>query len=271
MGTGIPHPRSRRAPPVRNPHPGAGRPQPAGPHPVQTGPRAQHVGEAVREAEVEADWLWPLLRGRDVDPFKTTPSGLYAVLAHDPDDIGTVITVADLMARAPMLFDYLEPWLDRLQNRSAYDLRLTPQTPWGVSGPGKHLRPDAHLVVVRYMHPGKTPPAAVCSPIADPRLGRVTTVYPNNKVNFIATRSREEADYLAGFVNSPLAQAAIARQASSTTIAPVTMNSLPIPAFDPADERHVRLAAAALRCGTGAEEPDLAELDEVVASVIREP
>jgi len=228
-------------------------------------------GEAVREAEVEADWLWPLLRGRDVDTFKTNTSGLYAVLAHHPADIGTVATVTDLMMQAPMLYDYLEPWLDRLQNRSAYDLRLTPQTPWGVSGPGQHLRPDAHLVVTRYMHPRRTPPAAVCSPAADPRLGRVTTVYPNNKVNFISTRSREEADYLAGFVNSPLAQAAIARQASSTTIAPVTMNSLPIPAFDGSDPSHQRLAAIAARCSADPSEPALDELDQAVTEVSDSP
>jgi len=228
-------------------------------------------GEAVREAEVEADWLWPVLRGRDVDPFKINRSSLYAVLAHDPNDMGTVNTVDDLMARAPMLFDYLEPWLDRLQNRSAYDLRLTEQTPWGVSGPGRHLRPDAHLVVSRYMHPRRTPPAAVCSPLMDRRLGRVTTVYPNNKVNFIAAGTRREADYLAGFVNSPLAQAAIARQASSTTIAPVTMNSLPIPTFGPSDSSHLRLAECAARCSQAVAltEAVLDELDALVREVVR--
>ncbi len=89
-------------------------------------------------------------------------------------------------------------------------------------------------------------------------------------MDLMAAGSREEADYLAGFVNRPLAQAAIARQASSTTIAPVTMNSLPIPAFDPADETHLRLSAAALRFATGAEEPDLVELDAAVADLVRE-
>lgn len=225
----------------------------------------------MREAEVEADWLWPLLRGRDVAPFRTALSGLYAVLAHDPDDIGTVLTVDDIMGRGPLLYGYLEPWLDRLRSRSAYDLRLTEQTPWGVSGPGRHLRPDAHLVVARYMHPRKTPPAAVCSPLMDHRLGRVTTVYPNNKVNFIAAGSRREAGYLAGFVNSPLAQAAIARQASSTTIAPVTMNSLPIPAFDPLNPDHLRLADCAARCSEAVDltEVLLEELDALVGEVVR--
>lgn len=228
------------------------------------------AGETVREAEVEADWLWPLLRGRDVDPFRTDLSGIYAVLAHDPDNMGSVLTVEQIMAEAPMLYDYLEPWLERLRNRSAYDLRLTEQTPWGVSGPGRYLCADAHLVVARYMHPRRTPPAAVRSPMTDPRLGRVTTVYPNNKLNFIATGSRDEADYLAGFVNSPLAQAAIARQASSTTIAPVTMNSLPIPAFDPTDHDHVRLAGMAAQCSEAdtVTEDQLSEIDQVVELVV---
>jgi hypothetical protein len=126
--------------------------------------------------------------------------------------------------------------------RSAYDMEISKERPWGIQGTAwRHLSAAAHLVVARYMHPAKRPPAAVCSPVYRTELGRRTTIYPNNKVNFVRCATRAEADYVAAYVNSEPVQTSIARQCSSTTIGPGVLTGLPIPSYDHTNLDHVAL------------------------------
>lgn len=201
------------------------------------------------EFEVEAEFVWPLVRGRDVGAFQIGSSGLYCLLPHVPEDLAKVMTRNQLISRAPHLYDYLEQHQDRLLHRSAYDLKLTDDTPWGIQGTSwRYLRPEVNLVVCRYIYPDKRPPAAVAPPTAHSELGRSTTIYPNNKLNFVACGSIQEADYLCAFVNSSRAQDLIARLASSTTISPGVMNSLPIPRYDRTNSLYCELARLGRVC-----------------------
>ena len=196
-----------------------------------------------RELVIEPDLLWPLARGKDVQRFSTANSGLYCIVPHDPNDPRRILTVSELMEMSPRLFDYLESHEDFLLKRSAYNLRLTKDSPWGIQGTSwRHLRRSSHIVVGRYMSPNKRPQVSVLSPVPDPLLGLTTTKYPNNKVNFVSCASQTAADYLCAAANSRLSQDYISRVASSTTIGPSIMNDLGIPIFDPSVELHIRLA-----------------------------
>ncbi len=128
-------------------------------------------------------------------------------------------------------------------------MKITEDRPWGIQGTAwRHIHANAHLVVARYMHPAKTPPAAISSPTMRTDLGRNTCSYPNNKVNFLACASLEEADYISAYVNSAPAQESIAHQTSSTTIPPIAMNRLPMPLFDSTDARHRALMELGAAC-----------------------
>ena len=197
------------------------------------------ASDPVREAEIESEYLWPLVRGQGIDPFAYNASGLYAIIPHDPEDLTKVLTVDQLATAAPRLYDYLERWIDRFARRSPYqELQPTAERPWGIQGPWGHLRRDANLVLSRYIHPAGMPPAAAALPRFDSRLGRVTTVYPNNKCNFLAVTSRDEASYVTGCLNAPISQVAIARFVSTTTIGPAALQRLPFPQFDPNRKSH---------------------------------
>jgi len=204
--------------------------------------------DAVREAEVEAEFLWPAVRGRNVEPFDVSDSGQYVIAPYDTAMSDKPLSVDELMSRAPHLYDYLEPWIERLSNRSAYQLSIDGDHPWPILGPWAHLRRGSHLVMTRYMHPNKTPPAAVRLARFDQRLGMTTTAYPNNKVNFIAADSESEAHYIAAWINAPACQEAIARFVSSTTIPPAALERLPIPKFDAGDPLHAELARLGSEC-----------------------
>ena len=223
-----------------------------------------------REGQIEASFLWPLVRGRDVHRFRVDQSGHYALLPHDPDDPRKVLTKEEMIQIGPHLFDFLEPWLERLRKRSPYGrIQPTDDKPWGVLGPAEHLRRDGIVVLCRYIHPRTRPPCAVAFPEYDPKLGMTTVCYPNNKSNIHVTGDAVEARYLAGWINSHPAQLAISRLASSITIAPNTLHRLPIPRFDSHDDCHQRIAEIARIYESG--ENDLAnELDKLVARIALE-
>lgn len=201
------------------------------------------------EYVVEARYLWPLLRGADVQPFAVTPSDLYCIVPHDPNRLTEILSADRLMRDAPNLFDYLEIHQDRLLNRSAYDMRLTTEKPWGIQGQAwKHMSRETVYVASRYMAPDKHPLACVVQPEIDARLGITTVRYPNNKVNFVACSSTAEADFVAAFVNAPSVQAEIARLVSNTTIGPSVLTGLPIPKYEAQNDSHLALRQLGQEC-----------------------
>lgn len=201
------------------------------------------------ERMVESKFLWPLLRGANVDTFSLQNSGLYCIVPHEATALYRVMSVAGLLREAPRLFDYFEEHIDRLVKRSAYDMKIDQEYPWGIQGTAwKHLNRSSTYVACRYMHPTRRPPAAVVVPDFAPFLGFKTTLYPNNKVNFVSCGSLSEADYLATFVNSSPALGFIARVSSSTTIAPSTMTNLLIPRFDSENRLHRQLMEIGQEC-----------------------
>ena len=199
-----------------------------------------------RAGEIEAKFLWPLVRGKDVNSFYVDDSNLYAILPHDPEDLRKVLSLKELAKIGPGLWDYLEAWVPALVKRSPYGkLQPSDEFPWGVLGPTEHMTRTRPLVLSRYMHPTKQPPTAIYRPRMDTRLGFKTVCYPNNKSNIYVPKSKAEARFLAGWINSTPAREAIERLASSTTISPTMLNRLPIPVYNPDDCTHVAISEIA--------------------------
>ncbi|MGV0379832.1 N-6 DNA methylase [Corynebacterium lehmanniae] len=220
-----------------------------------------------RVLSVEPDHLWPLVRGRDVNPFHVAKSNWYAIVPHDPSDLRRVLSSNELMESSPRVYDYLDAHRNLLRNRKSYNLKLTDDQPWGLqSTSSRHLRRGQHLVVVRYMEPHGRPPAAVIPPRVDKRLGITTTAFPNNKVNFLSCGSVSEADFVAAVVNSKPAQEFISALVSKTTIAPSVLNALNIPIFDSENDLHRRLSSLGRdgRLDNENWEDHLTEIDKLV-------
>ena len=202
-----------------------------------------------REGLVEAKFLWPLVRGRDVSRFSIRESRLYAILPHDPNDLRRVLSSKALVETGPRLWDYLDDWRPALLRRSPYGkIQPSEEYPWGILGPTEHLTRDKPIVLSRYIYPDRKPPAAVYRPRTDPKLGFKTACYPNNKSNVYATASIEESRYLAGWLNSNPIMGAISGLASSTTISPAMLNRLPIPQYDPNNPEHRQIVSIAALC-----------------------
>lgn len=119
------------------------------------------------------------------------------------------------------------------------------------------------------MFPSGSPPAAVSTPVHDPRLGFRTTVYPNNKVNFLSVEDPDE-HFIAAWVNSPSASAALASFVQTTTIPPIALQRLPIPKFDRDNQAHARLVELARASQALASDDVVAEIDHLVVTTADE-
>jgi hypothetical protein len=199
-------------------------------------------GEAPREGVVEAEFVWPLLRGEAVGRLRYEPPTSYIVVPHDPDDVEAPLSVHELALRAPRLFDFLEPLIDRLATRSAYDLNLDAEHPFAIQGAFQHLSGASSYVASRYIAAGGRPPTSPVFRRFYTALGRETVPYFNNKSNFLRADSEDEAWFVAAFISSPSTQDLLGRISVATTITPRKLGSVPIPRFDQSNEDHMRLA-----------------------------
>jgi resitriction-modification protein tth111II len=83
---------------------------------------------------------------------------------------------------------------------------------------------------------------AVIAPMQDPYLGE-TLPLPNEKVIYVGTDCREEAYYLCGILSSAPVRCCVTCYMNPTSISAHVLDKLHIPAFDPADSRHLFIAA----------------------------
>ena len=225
--------------------------------------------EPPREGVFDAALLWPLVKGEDVERWRVNPVDRYIFVPYDvTGEQVEPITVSQCRATYRHAYDYLLPWLGRFEDRSFYRRELTEEFPWALSGPVEYLTDEGALVFIRYLASGGRPAAAVATQANDSRLGRDTLPYPNNKSNIYYTDSLAEAHFLAAFLNSQPAQAALARFAVSTGITPAALERLPLPQFNADDPDHGELARLGERAhsvvGTDALPQIEDEIDDLV-------
>jgi hypothetical protein len=239
----------------------------AGPHiRIRNDPAAGRntAREPAREGVVEAAFLWPLVKGEDVRRWEVAGTDRYIFVPYLLEEVGvSELTLIECAARAPRLLHFLQPWLGRYQARSMYRRDLTEAFPWALSGPTEYLTDSGALVFVRYLATGGRPAAAVREAQPDQRLGRSTLPLPNNKSNIYYTGSVDEAHFVAAFINSEPAQAALARFAVSTGVTPAALARLPLPRFDVHEAAHVELANLGSRASEAAGAGEVLILTEI--------
>jgi hypothetical protein len=172
-------------------------------------------------AEVEAEHVFPLLRGRDLH---TGPS-LHVLVPQrgmhgDPD----------LATTAPLTHAYLERFRPALERRSSLR-RYQPGRPyWSLWNVGPYTF-SPHKVAWREIS-GRFQAASVGPAVCD------------HKLYFVPCDSEGEARYLANVLNAPTVSAAIGAYASQLSLGASVVEYLAIPRYDAADERHRAIAEA---------------------------
>lgn len=218
-------------------------------------------GIALRRGLVEAEHVFPLLRGRGVTPFCATPDPELKIIVPQRGMHGDPA----LAVQAPNTFRFLRAFRGELEQRSSYRrFQARAGHPfYSLWSTGAYTF-SAYKVLWREMGGGSFA-AAYVGRIDDPVLGR-KLVIPDHKLYFIAVTAEDEAAYLTGLLNAPLVSGAVAAYASQLSLGASVAEYLHLPRYDKANAMHrtlARLAASITRRGDGPRPEEHHRLDEL--------
>jgi len=172
-------------------------------------------------AEVEAEHVFPLLRGRDLGKAPSLHVLVPQRGMHGDPDLATT---------APLTHAYLERFKPALERRSSLR-RYQPGKPyWSLWNVGPYTF-SPHKVAWREIS-GRFQAASVGPVVCD------------HKLYFVPCESEPEARYLTNVLNAPTVSEAIGAYASQLSLGASVVEYLAIPRYDAADERHRAIAEA---------------------------
>lgn len=190
---------------------------------------------ATMQAVLEAELLYPLLRGRDVTRWQASPS-LHILMTQDPFTRRGIASHV-MEARYPKAYSYLSKHADILQTRAAFRRYYAPADPyWSMFNvspftfaPWKVVwRELANEIDAAVVGHGQV-------------LGINKPVIPDHTCVLVDCTSEEEAHYLCALINSSPARLAV-RSYIILHPDPHVLNHVRIPKFSATDPLHLRLA-----------------------------
>ncbi|MCC6018879.1 MAG: class I SAM-dependent DNA methyltransferase [Candidatus Verstraetearchaeota archaeon] len=201
------------------------------------------------EAIIEADLVYPLIRGRDVKKWYAEFKNRYIIIPHDPKT-ARPISENEIKIKLPLTYQYLYNYKNDLENRSIHKL-------WGKGNPFYSVYDIGtytfapYKVVWKYVAGAITGKAsafecAVIEPIDDKYLN-VKVAIPHEKLMLIPLQSLEEAYYLCGLLNSVFIRSIVASYVIETQISTHILDIVKIPKFDPKNELHTRISELSRR------------------------
>ncbi len=195
-------------------------------------------GIGVYRAPVEADLLYPLLRGQDVERWRATPSD-YILMPQDPDK-RTGYDEGWLKVHLPATYKYLKHFEDRLKTRSGYRKYFNAKTDpfYSIYNVAEHtLAP--HKVL--WPEVANTVTAGTTVLMGDTYLGRKPAI-PDHTLIFVPTETAAEADFICALLNSAPAQLVVTGYITLHP-SPHILEHVAIPKFDETNKLHNDLAA----------------------------
>jgi len=199
------------------------------------------------EYAVEPDYVFPLLRGKDVQRWTANPSS-FAIVPHDMSDPSSPVLFSRLPGKTQ---EFLVKFKAKLQKRRTF-------RNFDPSGPNWHglysilnATFSPYKVVWREMAAGSI--AAIASDAKLPS-GESKVVIPDHKLFIIPCESLDEALFVCGVFNSSIASYLIQSYAIATGISTHVLERLPIPKFDQKKDLHKGVVAAARDCMKSAED-----------------
>jgi len=187
---------------------------------------------------IETTLLYPLLRGRDADRWRSAPSASI-IIAQDPQKRrGYALT--EMQKRWPKTHAYLKQFEKTLRERAAYRRYFDPKRdPFYSMFNISHYTLAPWKVVWREM--AETMTAAVVDRISG------KPVVPDHKLMLVACASKAEAHFLCAALNSTPARMVVSGYTIEVSMDPHILGRLRIPKFDPKDKVHKQLAELSIQ------------------------
>lgn len=220
----------------------------------------------ILEQAIEPDFVYPLLRGKDVSRWRANPLN-YIVIPHSQGSPANPVAFRTLPSKT-------QQFLNSFRTKLASRKKFRNFDPSGTEWHGLYSVLKATFapfkVVWREMASGSI--AAVVGESILP-TGESKLVVPDHKLFIIPCVSSEEADFVCGVFNSSISNYLIKSYAIATGISTHVLDRLPIPQFDASNDRHQRVSLLAAKCreevqsGNNVESREK-ELNKVVAAAL---
>ncbi len=195
----------------------------------------KHKFESI-ERKVESEYIYPLLRGRDVQPWMSEPS-CYILCAQRKGDFSHAVPEKQLKSIAPNLYSYFNfpAFRERLEVRAGYVKYLKPHgEPFYALYDIKNYTEFDWKVVIREQASGLV--SAVVGPF-DQKI-----VIPDHKLSLVACENAVEAHYLCALLNSAPAKYLIHGFGINTQISVSTVRNLNMKRYDSSKSLHQDLS-----------------------------
>jgi len=206
------------------------------------------------ETVIEADLVYPLLRGRDVQRWRAEPSA-HIVLTNRTDKLAG-IPESEMKSQFPKTFAYLKqfegdpkrPVAGTLRGRSGYRQYFQPSDPfYSMYNVGLYTMADWKVV-------WREQSSLFQAAFVGPHAGR--SVLPDHKLMMVACSSQQEADFLLAMLNSAPSRLAIYSYVISTSISTHVLENVAIPQFDSKNSDQALLVKLSRECHVAAARGD---------------
>lgn len=211
------------------------------------------------QAAVEADLLYPLIRGRDVARWKAEPSASI-LMAQDPKTRRGILTQR-MKRDFPKAYAYFSRFEEVLRVRAAYRRYFTEDDPfWTMFNIGEYTF-STWKVVWREQAARLT--AAVVGPM------KRRPVIPDHKLMMVAVDSRQEAHYLCAVLNSAPAWLVVSAYAVEISMDTHILENLRIAKFLEKNRAHLKLADLSESAHEAAASGEAGEMKKIEEEVDR--
>lgn len=199
---------------------------------------------------VEDDFLFPLLRGRDVHVWHAEPSAMILV-PHRTDDFSEPVSVADLKRRNPLTFEFFKRFEKPLKARSGYKQLYKRRPEFYVVGNTGNYTLSPYKVVFKDLAE-----MFQCAVIGPSQFGGLPSrpVVPDHTLLFISCQTEDQAHFQAGILNSLPARSALycaSVGVQTQRYFPTDVSRIRLPEFDAKNETHREIVRLSRACHEG--------------------
>ncbi len=213
---------------------------------------------------IEADLVYPLLRGRDVKRWQAA-SSTHIILAQDPKTRAGIPEGA-MKRKMPKTYAYLRGFEDELRGRSGYKKYFKSSDPfYSMYNVGLPIQSKYKVAWTRVA-------TDIRASVIEQSDVEEKPVLPIETVVFIPCADRTEAHFVCAVINSSPWRFVVNSSSvlsSGGFGSPSILDKAEVPKFKPADPAHTHLAALSEQCHTAAALGDTAALADLQTQVDR--
>jgi len=217
------------------------------------------------EGFIEAEYIYPLVRGRDIKAFSLTNSGIKILL---PQKEYRGIDEEALRSSALSTYQYFVVFKEQLLRRSSFKkYHLANGAPfYSCFNVGPYTFAP-YKVVWREVQSSFE--AAVVGSVHDDIIGEKIAL-PDHKLFFIPFEDEKEAHYVCAFLNSQIVNEIIHGYSVSTQVATHVTEYINIPQFDPVNSHHLELSNISIKAHNSGFDNSLQDkLETVVEHILK--